>query len=90
MDASAVAGRPDSLTLRYFAAAAELAGRHEQEVSGPNTLGQLRAWLAAEHGPEFARVLSRSSVLVDGNRPGDDEPLPVGVPIDILPPFAGG
>lgn len=78
------------LTVRYFAAAAEHAGLHEQEVTGPHTLGQLRAWLTAEHGPEFARVLDCSSVLVDGSRPGDDDPLPPGVPIDILPPFAGG
>ncbi|HWV26747.1 MAG TPA: MoaD/ThiS family protein [Aeromicrobium sp.] len=78
------------MRLRYFAAAAEMTGRHEQDVDGPITMGQLRAWLESEYGPVFAQVLRRSSLLVDGHRPGDDDALPDGATVDVLPPFAGG
>lgn len=78
------------MRLRYFAGAAEAAGREEQQIDGPITLGALRAALSAEHGPEFAGVLGRCSLLVDGVRGADDVLAPDTATVDVLPPFAGG
>lgn len=76
-------------TVRYFAAAAEAAGR-EQEPVEPGTVGQLRAALAERHGETLARVLQRCSVLVNGVRSEDDAAVTEGDVVDVLPPFAGG
>ncbi|WP_407358289.1 MoaD/ThiS family protein [Microbacterium sp. LTA6] len=78
------------MKLRYFAGAADAAGREEQQVHGPITLGALRVVLSTEHGPEFADVLGRCSLLVDGTRGGDDVVVPDDATVDVLPPFAGG
>jgi len=76
-------------TVRYFAAAAEAAGR-EQEPVDPGTVGELRAVLAERHGDTLARVLQRCSVLVNGVRSEDDADVAPGDVVDVLPPFAGG
>ncbi|KJL47879.1 ThiS family protein [Microbacterium hydrocarbonoxydans] len=77
--------------LRYFAAAADAAGREAEELDiGPeHTLGALRDELTTRYGDPMARVLKSGSFLVDGvvRR---DLTLPVGERVDILPPFAGG
>ncbi|UOQ58149.1 MoaD/ThiS family protein [Leucobacter allii] len=87
------------ITVRYFAAAADAAGREEERWSfaGPASLGALRAGLAERYGDGMRRVLDSGSFLVDGvvrcddgeigavGRPADD-PLVV----DVLPAFAGG
>jgi molybdopterin converting factor small subunit len=78
------------MNIRYFAGAAEAAGRDEQRIDAPLSLGELRRILANEHGTEFARVLARCAVLVDGARLSDDDPVPQGATVDVLPPFAGG
>lgn len=80
-------------TVRYFAAAAEAAGR-QTEVIAPGratTVRELRAAMVREHGPELGRVLGRCSVLVSGVRAGRDDVVvgPDDV-VDVLPPFAGG
>jgi len=46
---------------------------------------------AAADAPELARVLSRSSFLINGVAAKDhSRPLSPGDTVDILPPFAGG
>lgn len=76
--------------VRYFAAAAEAAGTNAETVAA-HTLGALRAALAVQHGEEFARVLGRCSILVDGtNVDSPEAPLADGSLVDVLPPFAGG
>lgn len=82
------------LTVRYFAAAAEAAGR-EEEVLAPalaaslTTVGAVRAHLVERYGAAMARVLANGSFLVDGVVSRDDA-RPVGRTVDVLPPFAGG
>jgi len=76
------------VAVRLFAAAEEAAGAAELEVAAADVAG-LRAVLGAEH-PALGEILPRCSVLVDGARTDDTEPLPAGVVVDILPPFAGG
>lgn len=76
--------------VRYFAAAAEAAGRAEETWDSPvATVGELRAALVARYGAVMSRVLDAGSFLVDGVVTRDlDRPL--GERVDVLPPFAGG
>lgn len=79
-----------TVTVRLFAAARAAAGAAELTVAA-ETVAELRARLVADLGPDFARVLQVSSILVDGTASsGDSAPLPEGSTVDILPPFAGG
>lgn len=78
------------VTVRYFAGAAEAAGR-EQELVEASDLGALLDAMVTRHGDALARVLGRCSLLLDGRRadaPGT--PLTAGATVDVLPPFAGG
>lgn len=80
-----------TVTVRFFAGAAEAAGHEQEELpeAAVGTVGALRAALA-ERGPELARVVSLCSVLVGGQRSGDERELRSGDTVDVLPPFAGG
>ena len=79
-----------AVTIRYFAAAAEAAGRAEETWDAPAaTVGELKAELAARYGGAMARVLASGSFLVDGVVSRDPSRA-VGSRVDVLPPFAGG
>jgi molybdopterin synthase sulfur carrier subunit len=79
------------LTVRYFAGARAAAGRPEETVPAGRSLDELTRELAARHGDRLATVLEVASFLVDGVTCHDRrKPLPAGVTIDVLPPFAGG
>lgn len=79
-----------TVTVRYFAGAAEAAGC-EQEPLEASTLADLRTAMLTRHGKPLERVLTRCSLLVDGRRTdAPDTPLPAGATVDVLPPFAGG
>ena len=78
------------MRIRFFAGAADAAGRREQQLDGPLALGALRTVLADDLGPEFAAVLGRCSLMVDGTRLDDDAVAPDTATVDVLPPFAGG
>lgn len=75
--------------VRYFAAAADAAGRQEETIESTPTVGELRALLIARYGPGMERVLASGSFLVDGVVSRDDL-RQVGARVDVLPPFAGG
>ena len=74
--------------MRYFAAAAEAAGR-DAEVVEAATVGELRAELEARYGDAMVRVLRNGSFLVDGIV-SRDPARALGARIDVLPPFSGG
>ena len=80
-------------TIRYWAAAREAAGVGEEPYDA-GTLADALATARVGRGPEFARVVRRSSFLVDGQPVGtrahDGIALPDGGTIEVLPPFAGG
>lgn len=77
-------------TLRYFAAAAEAAGTHQEVVTGDDVAAVLTASCAA-HGPKMSHVVGHSSLLLDGRYVADhDTVLAPGDVLDVLPPFAGG
>ncbi|WP_433466545.1 MoaD/ThiS family protein [Spirillospora sp. CA-128828] len=80
-------------TMRYWAAAKAAAGTHEEPYDA-GTLAEAIAVARDGRGGEFARVVGRSSFLVDGEpvgtRPHDSVALPEGGVVEVLPPFAGG
>ncbi|HUG51562.1 MAG TPA: MoaD/ThiS family protein [Terrimesophilobacter sp.] len=79
------------VTVRYFAAAAEAAGRDEEELSLENgaTLGSLRSLLEARYGEPMGRVMRTGSFLID-KVVRRDSSFPLAARVDVLPPFAGG
>jgi molybdopterin synthase sulfur carrier subunit len=77
------------VTVRYFAAAAEAAGREEEVLEVEPTAGALRSLLAERYGSTMRRVLEVGSLLVDGVVTRDPD-RPLGRSVDVLPPFAGG
>ncbi len=74
--------------MRYFAAAAEAAGR-DDESWDVTTVGDLRLQLEARYGESMARVLRSGSFLVDGVVSRDPARV-LGARVDVLPPFSGG
>ena len=79
-----------SVTVRYFAAAAEAAATTSETLTA-TTAGELRAAMVTAHGADLEWVLTRCSLLAGGVRVSDDStPLPAGSTVDVLPPFAGG
>ena len=77
-------------SIRLFAGAAEAAGTEALTLDCA-TIGALRTELVSRFGPEFARVLTLCSLLVNGARATDDATsLPDTSTVDVLPPFAGG
>lgn len=88
-----------SLTVRYFAAAAHVAGRDQDTFSDGeiHSLDDLRGELENRYGPEMATVLRSGSFLVGGTVRRDghailaaDSEQPGDTVVDVLPPFAGG
>jgi molybdopterin synthase sulfur carrier subunit len=78
------------VTVRYWAGARAAAGREEEAVEA-RTVGELLGAIGGN--PPLDRVLSASSLLVDGTavrREDAAHPLPTGAVVDVLPPFAGG
>jgi molybdopterin converting factor small subunit len=78
--------------VRYFAAARAAAGGTTQEAAPAGIgLDELATRLGERHGEGLASVLKVASFLVDGVTWHDHRtPLPAGVTVDVLPPFAGG
>lgn len=76
--------------VRYFAAAADAAGRADETLEvGGRTVGDLRDLLAARYGEPMERVLRTGSILVDGVV-SRDSARPLGSAADVLPRFSGG
>ena len=78
------------MKVRFFAGAAESAGRREQQIDGGMSVTELRDALSRDNGAEFPAVLQRCSLLVDGVRLPDHAAIPETATVDVLPPFAGG
>jgi molybdopterin synthase sulfur carrier subunit len=91
-----VADQMTGIEVRYFAAAADAAGREKETVdlAVGSDLGALRAVLIERHGADMERVLSVAAYLVEPDSGGGeltrDLTCPAGAKVDVLPPFAGG
>ncbi|NRI66024.1 MoaD/ThiS family protein [Rhodococcus sp. ACPA4] len=81
----------ESMSVRYFAAAADASGCRSETLALPHssTLADLVAVLSDKYGPDMKRVLSVSAYLV-GEELTRDTGRVAGPAVDILPPFAGG
>ncbi len=78
------------MDVRFYAGAADAAGRHLEEIPGSLSVEELLARLGGDR-PALAKVLTRCSILVDGRQVADSSlPLPATARVDVLPPFAGG
>jgi len=79
------------VTVRYFAAAAEAAGREQETLTLDEgaTLGVLKGLLEQRYGPEMARVVRSGSFLIDAVVRRDPA-HPLAATVDVLPPFSGG
>lgn len=79
------------MDVRYFAGAADAAGRESQTIdTAGRTVGDLIAALATDN-EHLGRVLEASSLLADGVRVSTPDHSLDGVgQLDVLPPFAGG
>ncbi|HEX4088717.1 MAG TPA: MoaD/ThiS family protein [Trebonia sp.] len=83
------------VTIRYWAAAKEAAGVHEETVEAL-TLSDLLNTVVASRKPDgrLAAVLARSSFLVNADPVGHTAKpsivLDDGAMVEVLPPFAGG
>ena len=77
--------------LVLFARARELAGR-SNDVIDAATLGELLDKARASYGPDFAAILDRCRIWVNGNEPTDGMETPVGPQdeVAVLPPVSGG
>lgn len=79
-----------TVTVRYFAAAAEAMGVDREQAVG-STVSELFDTLERRHGPQVRDVVARCTVLVDGQRVADHgHVVPPDATVDLLPPFAGG
>lgn len=80
-----------TVTVRYFAAAADAAGREQEqlELDPGATVRTLRDLLQERYGAAMERVLRSGSFLVDGVVRRDPS-APISTNVDVLPPFAGG
>jgi molybdopterin converting factor small subunit len=80
-------------TLRFWAAAKAAAGIAEEPYDA-RTLADALAAARARHGEALARVLDRSTYVVDdapvGGRDHASVLLTDGGTVEVLPPFAGG
>lgn len=78
------------IEVHLFAAAAAEYGADRESVRADTLQGVLDALLAGA-SPEAARVIDRSSLLVNAVACTDrDRTLADGDRVDVLPPFAGG
>lgn len=77
--------------VRMFAQAREAAGRGADTIHAA-TLGELLDVACKKYGPEFAQVLERAAVWVNGEKPesGRAAPLRANDEVAILPPVSGG
>ncbi len=83
------------VTIRYWAAAKEAAGRPEEIVYADTLAAALNTVVAARKpGDRLAELLQRSSFLVNADPVGrankESIVLDDGAVIEVLPPFAGG
>lgn len=79
------------VSVRYFAAAAEAAGREQELLSFESapTVGDVHDRLLESYGQPMERVLRSGSFLVDG-LVTRDHARSAGLAVDVLPQFAGG
>lgn len=77
------------MRVRLFAAVRELAGTSELDAQAPDVAGLMDV-LSARMGPDFDRLMSAGTVVVDGEPAGRETPLSEASEVALLPPVSGG
>ena len=79
------------VTVQLFAVARHLAGRSDVvvELDEPATVADLKRALAATV-PELAPILAAVRVAVAAEYARDDQPVPAGAEVAVIPPVSGG
>jgi molybdopterin synthase sulfur carrier subunit len=77
------------VVLLLFAAAREAAGTGRERVQA-GTVGQVLEAACERHGEQFAAVLERSRIWVNGEPAEADHILSEGDEVAVLPPVSGG
>lgn len=82
------------ITVRYFAAAKDVVGVAVEvvdagHVSGAVDVGGLRGLLLSRH-PGLERVLRQSRLAVNQKFAKDDDAVPDGAEVAVIPPVGGG
>lgn len=77
-----------SITVLYFAALRDVAGRASESMDAPPDLASLYDALRARHGFAFAPQSLR--VAVDGEFRDWSHPLADGAEVAFIPPVSGG
>jgi len=75
--------------LRLFASAREAAGRSHDEIPGSD-VGAVLAAACARYGEQFAAVLERSKVWLNGEPAVPGDPVSENDEVAVLPPVSGG
>jgi len=79
-----------TILIRFWAGAKAAAGVESEEIQA-STVSDALAQVSEAKSSEFARVIQRSSLLLDGVVVHDRElALANGQILEVLPPFAGG
>ena len=81
-----------NVTVKLFAAARELAGERsaiDAELPEGATVGDLRAWLAADC-PSLAPLLKSATFAIDTDYAVDSTPLRPDAEVACIPPVSGG
>jgi molybdopterin converting factor subunit 1 len=79
------------IAVRLFALARQRAGRAEVDVELAEgaTVGDLKRVLAAEV-PDLAPLLPSVLIAVQAEYARDDQPIPPGADVAVIPPVSGG
>jgi molybdopterin converting factor subunit 1 len=79
-----------AVQVLYFAGARDAAGVGAEPLGEPPaTVRALKARLAELH-PRLAPLLPRCRIAVDQSFAGDDDPVPDGAEVAVIPPVSGG
>jgi molybdopterin converting factor subunit 1 len=76
-------------TIHLFAAARDLVGAPTVVVDPPSTVADLRRQLA-ERYPTLAALLPKCRIAVNHEFADDDDAVPPGAEIAVIPPVSGG
>ncbi len=78
------------MLIRFFAAAAEVAGRSTQEIDASDLNAKDLVEKLSGANPDLGPLLQVCALLADGIRADENTPLRDVTQLDVLPPFAGG
>jgi molybdopterin converting factor subunit 1 len=77
------------MTIRFFAASADVVGSSLLEGADVKTVGDVRRWLADMY-PQASALWAKCLIAVDQAYAEDDVELDDGCEVAVIPPVSGG